>query len=1092
MNVYRLVQDELAYELKTRGIATGTVEQMRHSLAMAIRLEKSGDSLRNPTYPFTMEEDVGAVKGKLVGLAPLVSDFQDSSSSGIFVKIQSTLAHVLNRIGHMDEESEDRPELLAKTLTLSDELIRRAEDFDKVRDTPAHLSFLGQNQGSSTPNPSGRSMTNLAPSTSTVPVVNQSNVRSILPDKWDCKFSGEKRGFSLSAFLERVEELRIARHVSKDILLESGIDLFTGRAYQFYLAYRSDVSTWDEFVDLLREEYLSRITTKSCSKNNKRTQGPDESMGIYLAVMAGYFNRLTCPISEDTKLKILMRNISPFYQTQLALIEVTSISQLRDLSRRLETRKESVESFAAPPRKNLSLEPDLAYVHVDEMIADVCTASTSSDGGNSMEVPPKEIVCYRCNKPGHRAIGCMVRLPKLLEAGKRQPTLLNDRVRGVDRECSVDKLQVLLDFVLDHTVGDERPYLRVEVLGKSLLGLLDSGASRTILGGKGWEVIRELGLQLDGTRTSFCTVANGSQCQGIGAVEMPISLRGRLGLVAAIVVPDLPHLLILGADFWKIMGIVPDLRHNEWHFSNEPVLVNSFEHVSGQTMLTAMEKMRLQAVIDRNMALMGEELGCTNQTEHVILTDSQPIKQRLKEANITVSIEKCQFCRPQMKYLGYVVDRNGLHVDPDKVRAMLELPTPTNVTEVRRVVGTFSWYRRFIPDFSSVIAPITALLRKSTSFHWSEESASAFRRIKECLVSAPILSCPDYSREFVVQTDASGYGVGAVLTQPHDEGDRVISYLSRSLSRQERNYTTTERECLAVLWAVEKLRPYLEGVPFTVVTDHFSLLWLQTLKDLNGRLARWAVRLQQFNFKVIHRKGKENVVPDALSRSVPIVDSLRIDSCSVEDQVLTGTTEDKWYQAMVGKVRNNPLKFALWRESDGRLWKHIVPDYPNLSSPTDSWRLVVPRGDRVGIIVGAHEPPTSGHTGVYKTFARISSRYYWPKMRSDIAKFVRRCVVCASHKVSQDRPTHKMVSHPKVDIPWETISTDLFADKHRTRIKFSASYHPRANPTERINRTLKTMLAMYVSDNHRSWDENLDEIACAIRTSRHEVTKLTP
>ncbi|KAG5862046.1 hypothetical protein JTB14_035279 [Gonioctena quinquepunctata] len=245
-----------------------------------------------------------------------------------------------------------------------------------------------------------------------------------------------------------------------------------------------------------------------------------------------------------------------------------------------------------------------------------------------------------------------------------------------------------------------------------------------------------------------------------------------------------------------------------------------------------------------------------------------------------------------------VVDRNGLHVDSDKVKAMLELPTPTNVTEVRRIVGNFSWL--------VVIAPIPALLRKRTSFPWSEESASAFRRIKECLVSASILSCPDYSREFVVQTDASGYGVGAVLTQPHDEGDPVICYLSRSLSRQERNYTTTERECLAVLWAVEKLRPYLKGVPFTVVTDHFSLLWLQTLEDLNGRLARWAIRLQQYNFEVIHRKEKENVVPDALSRSVSIVDSMRIDSCSVEDQVLTGTTEDKWYQAMVEKLHIIP------------------------------------------------------------------------------------------------------------------------------------------------------------------------------------------
>ncbi|KAG5864908.1 hypothetical protein JTB14_002877 [Gonioctena quinquepunctata] len=343
----------------------------------------------------------------------------------------------------MDGELEDRPEILATTLTLSDELIRKAEDFVKVKDTPVHLSFLIQNQRSRTSNPSSRSMTNLAPSTSidtSVPVVIQSNVRSILPDEWDCKLSGEKKRFSLSASLERVEELRIARHVSKNTLLESGIDLSIGRAYQFYLAYRSD--------------------------------------------------------------------------TQLALIEVTSISQLRDLGWRLEAQKGSVEIFAAPPRKNISLEPDLAYVHVDETIADVCMVSTSSEGGNSIEVPPKKIVCYRCNEPRHRAIGCMVRLPKFLEAGKRQPTLLNDRV-----------------------------------LWKSLLGLLEPGASRTILGGKGWEVICELGLQLDGTRTSFCTAANGSQCRSIGAVDIPISLRGRLELVAAIVVPELPHLLILGADF---------------------------------------------------------------------------------------------------------------------------------------------------------------------------------------------------------------------------------------------------------------------------------------------------------------------------------------------------------------------------------------------------------------------------------------------------------------------------------------------------------------------------------------------------------------
>lgn len=119
-----------------------------------------------------------------------------------------------------------------------------------------------------------------------------------------------------------------------------------------------------------------------------------------------------------------------------------------------------------------------------------------------------------------------------------------------------------------------------------------------------------------------------------------------------------------------------------------------------------------------------------------------------------------------------------------------------------------------------------------------ENCERAFRQIKELLITAPVLNCPDYNLPFVVQTDASGYGIGAVLTQPHPEGDKVISYLSRSLTRQERNYSTTEKECLAVIWVIEKLRPYIEGVHFTAVTDHYSLKWLQRLKDLTGRLAR--------------------------------------------------------------------------------------------------------------------------------------------------------------------------------------------------------------------------------------------------------------
>lgn len=149
-----------------------------------------------------------------------------------------------------------------------------------------------------------------------------------------------------------------------------------------------------------------------------------------------------------------------------------------------------------------------------------------------------------------------------------------------------------------------------------------------------------------------------------------------------------------------------------------------------------------------------------------------------------------------MKYLGYVVDSKGLRVDTDKVNAMINLPIPSTVKKVRRLIGTFNWYKRFFLGFATTIAPITELLKKRKKFVWTKNCNRAFNQIKELLVTAPVLSCTNYDFPFVIQTDAFGYVIGAVLTQPHPEGDKVISCLSRSLTRQERNYSTTERECL--------------------------------------------------------------------------------------------------------------------------------------------------------------------------------------------------------------------------------------------------------------------------------------------------------
>ena len=239
---------------------------------------------------------------------------------------------------------------------------------------------------------------------------------------------------------------------------------------------------------------------------------------------------------------------------------------------------------------------------------------------------------------------------------------------------------------------------------------------------------------------------------------------------------------------------------------------------------------------------------------------------RLTEAGLILNQKKCEFCRAEVKYLGFVVNSKGLQVDPDKIAPIKDYPAPNNIRQIRRWIGMTSWYLKFILDYATRMAPVTALLKKGRKWDWGPEQQHSFEIIKEMLISAPILIRPDFEKPFEIHCDASTVGLGAILTQKVDRLDHVIAYASRTLTDPERNYYTTELECLAVIWAMEKFRQYVEGQEVTVITDHAAPTWLNNLKNPTGRLARWALRLLAHNIKIVHRKGAEHHVPDALSR----------------------------------------------------------------------------------------------------------------------------------------------------------------------------------------------------------------------------------
>ena len=243
----------------------------------------------------------------------------------------------------------------------------------------------------------------------------------------------------------------------------------------------------------------------------------------------------------------------------------------------------------------------------------------------------------------------------------------------------------------------------------------------------------------------------------------------------------------------------------------------------------------------------------------------QQVFQAFREANLSIKLKKCQFCYPSLAFLGHIVGQGGIQPDPEKIKKIEDFPVPQTVSQLCAALGLFGYYRKFIKDFSRHAKPLTMLLKKDNPFEWTDKQQQAFERLKQRLMKAPILQYPDFNSPFILYTDASKVGLGAVLSQKKNGQEYVVAYASRTTNKNEENYPITDLECLAIVWAIRHFHHYLSR-PFTIVTDHSALKWLQTSKLPKGRRARWIMELQQHNFEIKHRAGKHNNNADALSR----------------------------------------------------------------------------------------------------------------------------------------------------------------------------------------------------------------------------------
>lgn len=416
------------------------------------------------------------------------------------------------------------------------------------------------------------------------------------------------------------------------------------------------------------------------------------------------------------------------------------------------------------------------------------------------------------------------------------------------------------------------------------------------------------------------------------------------------------------------------------------------------------------------------------------------VAQRLRDAGLTINVAKSNFCFKQVNYLGYIIGEGCLKTDPQKTEAIQNFPVPKSKRQVRGFLGLAGWYRRFIANFADLAAPISDCI-KGDKFKLTEEASISFEKLKSALTSPPVLAQPNFHKKFYLQCDASDLGIGAVLFQKDsEEKEQPICYYSSKLTKAEKNYSVTERECLAVIKATKRFRPYIEGYNFDIITDHNSLKWLMTTKDLSGRLARWSLKLQPFTFTIHHRKGSLNTVPDFLSRhfdcDTPYVESLGFDASDIVS--LTVDFSDPSFQSpeyldLKSYIIDNHEQLPDLLISDELIYKRTQHPRGNEVFDIGVWKLWVPTPLREKLIVAAHCPPNKAHGGIAKTLFRLRDRFYWPYMPLEVSNFIKSCELCQQSKSPNTILKPPLHGCFKVDRPFQHVFVDFLGPYPRTK-----------------------------------------------------------
>ena len=420
--------------------------------------------------------------------------------------------------------------------------------------------------------------------------------------------------------------------------------------------------------------------------------------------------------------------------------------------------------------------------------------------------------------------------------------------------------------------------------------------------------------------------------------------------------------------------------------------------------------------------------------------------ETLRKEKLYAKFSKCEFWLREVQFLGHIVGSEGIRVDPAKIEAVMNWERLKTPTEVRSFMGLAGYYRRFVKDFSKIAVPLTRLTRKNEKFEWTDKCEKSFQELKQRLVTAPVLALPDDQGDFVIYSDASYKGLGCVLMQH----GKVIAYASRQLKPHEQRYPTHDLELAAIVFALKLWRHYLYGEKCEIFTDHKSLKYIFTQKELNMRQRRWLELIKDYDCTINYHPGKANVVADALSRKerlnmLTMAQELsqEFEKMGIEIRAPSAPTEmihTMTFQPELMEKIKKCQEEVMNEKMNELTGEEICTQKDNQGILRFSSRIWIPNVEELKneILKDAHNSEFSIHPGSTKMYQDLKQNFWWPDMKKEIAQWISKCYTCQRVKAEHQKPSGLIQPLEIPEWKWEHIAMDFIVGLPRTKSNHDA------------------------------------------------------